>query len=463
MKSKFIYSLVLAASLVACTDDYKDWASPLSNPQDEIVAFGNGSVKSVDVIDMTNLEEGVDSVQVCVITAPTASDAAYRPLYTITLGEKTYDLSEDGKIAVADIEDYIFSTFGKRPVEREFAATISSWLQKDGTAVKFASADITIKATPKAPTIETAYYVTGTCNGWDNTDTAYEVTNGGGDVYDNPVFSVTIPVSAFTDKDGKVDIQFKLTPKSGLGGDWSKCIASTDTEGELAYDNAGGNFVVEPVDGAKFYKFVFNMIDLTWNVTALKFENYLFFIGATDGWSGSDQKVALVSDEGLYKGFVYVADPNGWGLDFKFQRVAGSWDNEINSGTFSGGITGDVADDGGNIKVTEGEGVYFMELDMVNNTLKGTKINKVGLIGDFNGWGGDVEMTWNATDYCFEVTNPGVTSNGWKFRFNEDWAINLGGELNNLTFDGANLSAVGNTIKLFPTRKTNNNIFAVVE
>ena len=30
--------------------------------------------------------------------------------------------------------------------------------------------------------------------------------------------------------------------------------------------------------------------------------------------------------KGVYTGYVYVADPNGAGLQFKFQRVAGSWD-----------------------------------------------------------------------------------------------------------------------------------------
>ena len=87
----------------------------------------------------------------------------------------------------------------------------------------------------------------------------------------------------------------------------------------------------------------------------------------------------------------------------------------------------------------------------------------MGLIGDFNGWGGDVEMTWNPTDFCYEAFNPGVNANGWKFRMNSDWAINLGGDINNLTQDGANITLEGNTIKLYPTRKTSNNIYCTIE
>ena len=158
-----------------------------------------------------------------------------------------------------------------------------------------------------------------------------------------------------------------------------------------------------------------------------------------------------------------MADPNGWGNQFKFQRVAGSWDNEINSGTFTGGISGDLEDAGGNIGAAAGEGVYYVELDLGAATLKGTRVTTMGIIGEFNGWSGDVEMTWNPTDYCFVATRVGVTAAGWKFRVNSDWGINLGGELTNLWLDGSNLFVDGNIVKLYPTRKDNDNIYCTVE
>ena len=189
------------------------------------------------------------------------------------------------------------------------------------------------------------------------------------------------------------------------------------------------------------------------------FNPFIYFIGATDGWSASDQKLACLNGDGVYTGFCYVADPNNWGIAFKFQRVAGSWDNEINANTFTSksGVFGD-----NNIEVAE-EGVYYFVVNLAQNSISATKVNVMGLIGDFNGWGGDVEMTWNPTDFCYEAFNPGVNANGWKFRMNSDWAINLGGDINNLTQDGANITLEGNTIKLYPTRKTSNNIYCTVE
>ena len=199
------------------------------------------------------------------------------------------------------------------------------------------------------------------------------------------------------------------------------------------------------------------------------FSDYVYFIGSTDGWAKADQKLALTGEDGIYTGFVYCADPNSWGNEFKFQRTAGSWDNEINTGTFTGGITGGF--EGGlentsNIIATGGEGVYYVTMDLKNNTLNGVKINNMNLVGDYNGWlpsDSTQQMTWNATDYCYEYTGAQVTSVGWKFAANNSWDINLGGtSIDNLVQNGANITVVGDTIKLYPTRRTSNNIYCTV-
>lgn len=42
-------------SMVSCTEDYTDWGNPQSNSQEEAVAFGNGSVTAVDVINLADV------------------------------------------------------------------------------------------------------------------------------------------------------------------------------------------------------------------------------------------------------------------------------------------------------------------------------------------------------------------------------------------------------------------------
>ena len=111
---------------------------------------------------------------------------------------------------------------------------------------------------------------------------------------------------------------------------------------------------------------------------------------------------------------------------------------------------------------------------MASGTLKGTRITNMNLVGDFNGWNpadDAQQMTWDATEYCYVIRTAGVNANGWKFTANNDWGINLGGndnvepsmKIDDLVANGKNLGAVGSVIKLYPTRKTSDKIYATVE
>ena len=312
--------------------------------------------------------------------------------------------------------------------------------------------------------IEQAYYLTGSINGWNNTDTTYKLTNDGSDPYANPTFTLRIPAP----EDGG-NLEFKMTPESGLGGDWSKCLTAGNADGAFAYNNAGGNLVINAVEGAKFYDLTFNMMDLTWSCKAVNFNPFIYFIGATDGWANADQKLAHQGD-GVYTGYCYVADPNGWGLAFKFQRVAGSWDDEINANTFSTktGVTGD-----NNIEVAEA-GVYYFTVNLSEGSISAMKVTNMNLVGDFNGWNAAddaQQMTWDADNYCYVITGAGVNANGWKFTTNNSWDVNLGSNdsvepstvLTDLVANGKNIGVAGTTIKLYPTRKTSDNIYCTVE
>ena len=209
------------------------------------------------------------------------------------------------------------------------------------------------------------------------------------------------------------------------------------------------------------------MMELTWSYKAISFEPFVYFIGATDGWSQSDQKLALANEDGVYTGYLYVADPNGWGVEFKFQKVPGDWgdDSQLNSNNLAE-ITGDFAKGGDNIVAAGGEGVYYVTLDLAKKTLNGMKITNMNLVGDFNGWnpGDDAQqMTWDAENFCYVITGAGVTANGWKFTTNNSWDVNLGGTISDLVANGDNLSVTGTTIKLYPTRKTSDKIYCTVE
>jgi len=330
----------------------------------------------------------------------------------------------------------------------------------------------------EAVNIAENYYLVGGPGAWAN-DKSQKFSHSNKDVFEDPVFTYVFPGNG-----GTGDIWFAFGDADALeaidSNDWMQLYGYKGDDmamsGSFERRNVLGGEYTFHVDGkAKFYRFSINALDMTYEITELNFDPYICFIGATDGWNNDEpnrQRLALTDDSGIYTGYLYCADPNEWGNEFKFQKTAGDWSTEVNTSMMTGGITGDFAEGSGtNFKAVAGEGVYYVTLDMAAMSINAVKVEKMGIIGDFNGWGGDVEMTWNATDYCFEATNAGVNANGWKFRINSEWGINLGANdsvepstnVGDLVANGKNLGAVGNTIKLYPTRKGTDNIYCTVE
>ena len=451
-------------AMVSCTEDYTDWGNPQTNPQEEAVAFGNGSVAPVDVINLANVK--TEKVKVASIVTPTSSDAAYTPNYKINFDGQSFDIDADGNMATAELTSYIVDKYGKRPTERDIDATLDAWVSNGATAVKMATSEkFQIKAIPEAPVIEEGYYLVGDMfttddvNGWTK-EVAKAFNHSDKDVYEDPVFTVSFETT-------KADQYWKIIPKKNIdsGDIWAAGVVGPKVDGDDSMTGTltNGDAKAGKIAKAGKYKLTINMMDYTYTIEEVKYDPFIYFIGATDGWTNAEQKLALVdANTGTYTGFLYCADPNNWGNQFKFQRVAGSWDNEINAGAFNT-FDGAATNENGNIGVNAGEGVYYFDVNLANGTIKATKVETMGIIGGFNNWGGDAAMTWNAEEYCFEATNVGVTADGWKFRINGGWDINLGGSLNNLTAGGDNIAVAGNTIKLYPTRKTSDNIYCTVK
>ena len=451
-------------AMVSCTEDYTDWGNPQTNPQEEAVAFGNGSVAPVDVINLADVK--TEKVKVASIVAPTSSDAAYTPNYKINFDGQSFDIDADGNMATAELTSYIVDKYGKRPTERDIDATLDAWVSNGATAVKMATSEkFQIKAIPEAPVIEEGYYLVGDMfttddvNGWTK-EVAKAFNHSDKDVYEDPVFTVSFETT-------KADQYWKIIPKKNIdsGDIWAAGVVGPKVDGDDSMTGTltNGDAKAGKIAKAGKYKLTINMMDYSYTIEEVKYDPFIYFIGATDGWTNAEQKLALVdANTGTYTGFLYCADPNNWGNQFKFQRVAGSWDNEINAGAFNT-FDGAATNENGNIGVNAGEGVYYFDVNLANGTIKATKVETMGIIGGFNNWGGDAAMTWNAEEYCFEATNVGVTADGWKFRVNGGWDINLGGSLNNLTAGGDNIAVAGNTIKLYPTRKTSDNIYCTVK
>ena len=471
MIKKILLGMTLLMGMVSCTEDFTDWGNPQTNSQKEAVAFGNGSVAPVDVINLADVN--TEKVKVASIVAPTSSNAAYTPNYKINFDGQSFDIDADGNMATAELASYIVDKYGKRPTERDIDATLDAWVSNGSTAVKMAtSATFQVKAIPEAPVIEEGYYLVGdmfnveavdnapAVDGWNTVSAKQAFKHSDKDVYDDPVFTITFETT-------KANQYWKIIPKKNVdaGNFWAAGVVGPKVDGDDSMTGllTNGDAKAGKIAKAGKYKLTINMMDYSYTLEEVNYDPFIYFIGATDGWKNAEQKLALVDDaKGVYTGYLYCADPNGWGNQFKFQRVAGSWDNEINSGAFST-FSGAATSEGGNIGVNAGEGVYYFDVNLGEGTITATKVETMGIIGGFNNWAGDAVMTWNAEEYCYEATNVGVTADGWKFRVNGEWDINLGGSLNNLTAGGSDIKVAGNTVKLYPTRKTKDNIYCTVE
>lgn len=458
--------------MVSCTEDFTDWGNPQTNSQKEAVAFGNGSVAPVDVINLADVN--TEKVKVASIVAPTSSNAAYTPNYKINFDGQSFDIDADGNMATAELTNYIVGKYGKRPTERDIDATLDAWVSNGSTAVKMAtSATFQVKAIPEAPVIDEGYYLVGDMftvkdeageekvNGWTK-EVAKAFNHSDKDVYDDPIFTVSFETK-------EANQYWKIISKKNINSDniWAdggvvgpKVDGDDSMTGLLTNEGAGAGKIAK----AGKYKLTINMMDYSYTLEEVNYDPFIYFIGSTDKWTKADQKLALVDDaKGVYTGYVYLADPNGAGYEFKFQRAQGNWDTAIDAGKFVSFGGAAIGVKNGNIGVNAGEGVYYMDVNLSEGTITATKVETMGMIGVFNDWAGDAVMTWNAEEYCFEATNAGVTADGWKFRVNGEWNINLGGSLNNLTAGGSDIKVAGNTVKLYPTRKTKDNIYCTVE
>ena len=294
--------------------------------------------------------------------------------------------------------------------------------------------------------IADAYYLIGGPGEWSATSAmTMQFSHSAKDVFEDPVFTYT-----FEGNGGTGDMWFAFGDKDaidaiGNDNDWSKLFGtegeSTDLSGSFDRRyNLGGDHSF-CVDGtAKYYRVSINMAEQTYTITPLNFAEYLWEAGVNNDWGAKEQPLYCGDGNGTYVGFFYAqdADWSGGKGAFKFQTEFNNW-NVPNYGWGSGDdASGTLAEGGDNIMVTPG--FYRAEVDLANLSYKLTSITTIGIIGpaQAGGWSEDTDMTYNAGTGAWEATLD-LAADEIKFRANDDWGINWGGSVDNLTQDGSNL------------------------
>ncbi len=266
------------------------------------------------------------------------------------------------------------------------------------------------------------FWVVGDYNGWDNSDNALFI------------------ISTATDPEAQGYIYFPASGGFKLTTDHSWDDAHTfgyASAGMLT--NPGGNI---PVPAAGYYLIKANPVAMTYSLTLTTWG----VMGDYNGWASQTDMTYNATSKIFSLGLHLTS-----GGAFKFR---GTSDWAINYGSTA--ADGTTLDPGGSNIPVATTADYALTLDLSHPNAYTYSANTWGAIGDFNSWGGDAVMTWDAVNHVFTANITAAAAGVFKFRANGAWTINFGGSLGSLTQDGANIpipSAGTYTLTLDPWAK----------
>lgn len=449
MKKTLLYSLAAMASLAlaSCAGDYDDWANPQANEQEASAAkygvtFANGSEAEGSMAD----EDGIINLVTVNSTDANVSGFTLKDLKVNGVAVNGTLVGNSVQVSASELEKLVCDQNKSRAsvardlnVETEVSINLAS-----GDAVSISTkGETTGKFTPTAtPQLdEKGYYMLGQVNGneWDAKSPVWmnKISDG--------VYQLKVTTTA--DKNW-----FKFYAGSNfVSNDWDsinkgalgcKENGSEDAFGYILYNgDSWGELQTPVIPGAGTWIVTLDMNNLTYTVG----KPVLYMAGDANGWATNDY---LAGEDGVhFTGYMYL-NQNG----FKFCTQP-EWKGTNYGANF------DTAGDAANITMTEAAGYYKVDVDLESKSYVLTPITTIGIIGSAspNGWDSDVDMTYvpyNAETKelgYWEAKDITLASGEIKFRANDDWAINWGGDTNALTQGGDNISVEAGTydIKLY--------------
>lgn len=461
---------VLALSLAACDSYEEPNPQPQTNPQESILKTEDVSVASaIDqsaLYDLAQLNSENGTITLATIRTSELPEA-YEFAADVYISANGFERSGEVASTVVkseeedayllqttpdDLQAAYFSTVSKGPkakdVELRFnlKTVIGNQVAYVGGPNNFYGPyTISIKPFPSSLVIEDAYYLLGSINDW-SVATALKFNHSDADPYDDPVFSIAIDVTA---DQAAAGWWWKIIPASTYeAGDWvngNGAQYGPENNGEESMAgmligmevNADGSVKVEP--GAGCLKTDGQLL-LTINLEEGTYEfssavSNLYTPGDANGWNAGASMQLYTEDYSNYLGYALLSS-NG----FKF-TTAPDWDH-TNFG--DGGAEGVLSADGsaGNLSVPE-TGLYWCNVNIASLSYSLTHITTIGLIGDACEYGWDASVPMTTTDNVTWKATVTLKGGEFKFRCNDGWDINLGGDLQNLTQGGSNIASPG--------------------
>lgn len=439
MKKTLLYSLAVLASvtLASCNGDYDDWANPQANEQ-EASAAKYGITFAAGPEAESSMPDADGVINLVTVNSTDANVTGYT-LKSLKVNGEAINGEIDGnniQVNAAELEKILCNQNNSRAsvardmkVESKVSVNLASGDAVAINSVGETTGKLTPTATPQLD--EKGYYMLGQINGneWDAKSPVWmnKISDG--------VYQLKVTTTA--DKNW---FKFYAGSKWDEGGDWKiidtgalgcKENGCEDGSGYIYYDgDSWGKLQTMVIPGAGTWIVTLDMNNLTYTVG----KPVLYMAGDANGWATNDY---LAGEDGVhFTGFMFL-NQNG----FKFCTQP-EWKGTNYGANF------DTAGDAANITMTEAAGYYKVDVDLETKSYVLTPITTIGIIGSAspNGWDSDVDMTYvpyNAETKelgYWEIKDVPFTSGEIKFRANDDWAINWGGDTNALTQGGDNIS-----------------------
>ena len=342
MKKLSLYVSIALAGLFmgSCSDDFTNWANPQTNPQEDAITIPGFTATAGQAINFANVE--TDSVSTF-----TLSEAALPAGFTLEKArleltpqgvenatKTTVNASPEGKGAVADLASVLESAFGKRPTARTFDAHVYVNAVKEGQAVLIDAGNINLVMTPKAPFIDTNYYLVGNMTDW-KLDTNLKFAHSDADVYEDPIFTIMFTTT-------EDDQCWKIIPQGNVdtGNIWAvenapKGVVGIETDGDYAMSGTlltttskGEKANAGKIAKAGTYQMTINMIDYTYTIIQPRVYEHVGLIGVGNDWE-NDVDMTEVTP---HNWFIETTIPEG---NFKI-RANHEWDDSANWGYAEG-------------------------------------------------------------------------------------------------------------------------------
>lgn len=453
---------LLAVAMTACSDDDPNLGIPVVNPQQPVIPADGVSASDIvteggnvdlnaaqtngfiDMLQITRLDDFPADQQLKVVMNVSGSqDMANARAIDLVIDPAADAQAIYVAKAPAMAWDEAFKAIVSRePTAKTMYVNYVAYAVQGTTTVLLGAVGTpqSVSVTPFSPEhpIESEYYIYGTIS--DNTIASAVKLNHEGSLYDNPVFSVKVNITA--EQIGTEGWKFKVIPVSTkqAGQTWEEnhdltFIGAGKKVGTLDYatPEADCQWVVITTPGE--YMLNVNLYDLTYELAnAIE---YLYMPGAGNGWSWSTK--LYTNDYVKYMGFANLTG------EFKITGTAG-WNTDL--GNYGAGADNYIMANGSNtnFQLDGTPGLYWVNVNLPALTYNKTLIESIGVVGSHNGWnaGAPTELEPDSDNLVWTTIVTLSDTDEFKFCMNHGWGINFGGAEDDLEFNSSkNLSSPG--------------------